>query len=170
MHASRSLRWLLVWTSVTTVVFWLAAIRGTFDGPSYRWGLVGFGGRGTSGDYWFPVVMALAALFVVAQAWRRATWRVLAIIMFWHLALFLGAAWFAVARPDEFRFRGDTLGIDISLAWLGRTQRNSRVRLRGSRQVAAAENVGAAMAAGPRRIGVATGRTGATSELDNSRA
>lgn len=116
---SRTLRWLLVWTSFITVVFWLPAVRGAFDGPSYQWQLFGLGGRGTSGDYWFPVVMVLIALFVIAQAWRGATWPVVGVVMLWHLSLFAGSVWLAVSVPEVFRFRGDTLGIDILLAWLG---------------------------------------------------
>ena len=115
----RSPRWLLAWTSLTTVVFWLVTARGAFEGPSYQWGLFGLGGQGTSGDYWFPVVMAFLSLFVIALAWRRPIWPVLGVVALWHVGLFAGAVRLAVSAPDEFRFRGDTLGVDISLAWLG---------------------------------------------------
>lgn len=115
----RLLRGLFLWTSFTTVVFWLPAVRGAFDGASYQWELFGFGGRGTDGDYWFPVVSAFATLFVLAAVWRRATWPLLGVITLWHLGLFAGTLWLAFFVPDAFRFKGDTFGIDISLVWLG---------------------------------------------------
>lgn len=115
----RLLRGLFLWTSFTTVVFWLPTVRGAFDGASYQWELFGFGGRGTGGDYWFPVIAAFFALVVLAAVWRRATSPLLGIVMLWHLSLFAGTLWLAFSNADAFRIRGDTLGIDISLVWLG---------------------------------------------------
>lgn len=60
----RLLRWLLAWTAFTKVVFWLATLRGAFDGTSYQWGLFGFGGRGVDGAYWLPVLGSAFALLL----------------------------------------------------------------------------------------------------------
>ena len=114
-----ALRWLLRWTALTTIVFWLGAVRGAFDGISYQWGLVGFRGHGTQGDYWFPVVGSVVSLVVLAFAWRGGKWPISLVVAAWHLFLLGAAIWLAVSFPDLFRFRGDTAGIDISLTQVG---------------------------------------------------
>jgi hypothetical protein len=114
----RVMRAALEWFALTTVIFWLPAIRGLFDGPSYQWGLFGFRGRGVSGDYWFPLVGVCGALAVLAGGWRRRRWP-FDILSAWSVLLFVAAIEAAASSPDDFRFRGDTLGIDVSLAWVG---------------------------------------------------
>jgi hypothetical protein len=113
-------RTLLVWTSVTTLVFWLPTVRGLFDGNSYEWGLFGFGGRGIRGDYWLPVVGTTFTLATLAVAWRGLAVTVSAsVLAVWHVALAFAIGYAAVSNPDEFRFEGDTLGIDVSLTIIG---------------------------------------------------
>lgn len=103
--------------SLTTVVFWLATVRGAFE-PSYQWGLFGLSGRGMRGDYWFPLIGAFGALAVLAGGWRCRRWAFTTLAA-WSV-LVLGAVIAAgVSNPNDFRFRGDTLGIDVSLVWLG---------------------------------------------------
>lgn len=110
---------LVIWSAITFVVFWLPAVRGLFDGPSYTWSLFGFSGRGTSGDYWFPAVASIGAVGFFFLAWRGAGRLFQTILVLWHLLLAGGAVHLAISEPDSFRFRGDTLGIDLSLAWGG---------------------------------------------------
>ena len=80
-------RMALHWFALTTLVFWLATLRGAFDGPSYQWGLFGLGGRGLTGDYWFPAVGTLAALVVIGAGWQRRSWA-LRIVAIWSVLLF----------------------------------------------------------------------------------
>lgn len=115
----RTLRALLTWTALTTLVFWLPTVRGAFDGPSYQWALVGFGGRGLHGDYWFPVLGSALALATQILGWRGARPPFHVLLLGWHLLLAIGISYVAVAQAEEFRLRGDTLGIDVSLAWVG---------------------------------------------------
>ncbi len=110
---------LLIWTALTTVVFWLPTLRGAFDGPSYEWGLFGFGGRGVSGDYWFPVLGSAIALCAQYLAWRGPRLPFYVLILGWSGFLAAGMLSLAVGNPGSLRFRGDTLGIDISIAVLG---------------------------------------------------
>ena len=115
----RLLRALLFWTALTTVFFWLPTIRGLFDGPSYQWGLFGFGGRGTGGDYWFPVASAGIAIFTLTLGWRGARPPFHALLLAWHVFLASIVVYFSGTNPDALRVRGDTLGMDISLALAG---------------------------------------------------
>jgi hypothetical protein len=108
----------LLFFSLTTVVFWLPAVRGVFDGPSYQWGLAGFSGRGVGGDYWFPAGAAAAALTLLAGGWR-CRWWAFAAITAWNVVMLAAVTAAAASSPGEFRFRGATLGIDVSLVWLG---------------------------------------------------
>lgn len=115
---SRAMKTALGLFSLTTIIFWLPLIRGAFDGSTYTWGVSGFGGRGTGGDYWLPVIGTVLGLAVLAAGWRGIRWAFGAIGT-WSTVLLVGVLVRAVSHPEEFRFRGDTLGIEVSLAWLG---------------------------------------------------
>jgi len=115
----RTLRVLLTWTAFTTVVFWLPTIRGAFDGPSYEWALMCFSGRGLRGDYWFPLLGVAFALGVQVLGWRGALTPFHFLLAGWHLLLAFGSAYVGLTDPEGFRLQGDTLGIDVSLAWVG---------------------------------------------------
>ena len=112
----RLLKGLLLWTALTTMVFWLPFVRGLFDGESYQWGGFGFSGRGTDGDYWFVAVASILAIALQYLAWRgpRAAFYVL--FGGWHLYLAFTTASAAISDPASLRFQGDTLGVDVSFA------------------------------------------------------
>jgi hypothetical protein len=112
----RLLRGLLAWTAVTTLVFWLPTVRGAFDGDSYVWGLVGLGGHGTRGAYWFPLAGTIFALGMQALGWRGTRFPFHLLLAGWHLLIGAGVVYLAVTDPEGFRFQGDTLGIPAVLA------------------------------------------------------
>jgi hypothetical protein len=108
----------LGWFSLTTLAFWLPTIRGAFDGRSYEWGLVGLGGRGMGGDYWLPLVASLVAIWVTAGSWRGRRWAFW-VMAVWGLLLTLALSAYVATSDEDFRLQGDTLGIDVSLRWVG---------------------------------------------------
>lgn len=108
----------LYWFALTTVPFWLATIRGAFDGSSYQWGLFGHSGRGMGGDYWFPLISALIALVVMVSGWRGRGWAFVWLVL-WNVLLFAAVVLLVRSSSEDIRFRGDTLGIDVSLALIG---------------------------------------------------
>jgi hypothetical protein len=118
-YRERSLRGLLAWTALTTIIFWLPTVRGAFDGPSYRWGLFGFSGSGMAGAWWLPVLGSAAALTARSLAWRGGLRPASVLLAVWHVVLFAGVVYAAVTNPDDFRLQGDTMGINISLALVG---------------------------------------------------
>lgn len=119
MGPDRMLRLLLAWTALTTLFFWLPTVRGPFDGPSYQWGLFGLGGRGTSGDYWVPLLGSTFTIAVQVLGWRGARAPFHVLLAGWHLLLASGVAYLGFSDPEGFRLQGDTLGIDIPLTWVG---------------------------------------------------
>src|SRR5262245_52342852 len=113
---------LMSWLTLTFLMAWLPMLRGAMDGPSYQWGsgLLGFhfGGAGTGGDYWFVVAKSAVALAFLGFGWRRPNGTFRVALVAW-LALALADTSFNVmTAPEDFRFQGDTLGVDISLAWI----------------------------------------------------
>jgi hypothetical protein len=116
----RLLRALLHWTALTTIIFWLPLVRSVFDGASYAWALGGaLGGRGLQGDLWLPALGVTFALATLWLGWRGARPPFRWLLLGWHLLLGAGATYLAVKHGDQFTFRGDTLGIDVSLAVIG---------------------------------------------------
>jgi len=113
------LRLLLAWTALTTLVFWLPFIRTLMDGPTYEWGLAGLSGRRLQGDFWFPALGAALALSIRYFGWRGARLPFHALLLLWLVPLGALASWAALSEPEQFRFQGDTLGVDIPLAWAG---------------------------------------------------
>jgi hypothetical protein len=119
MNTDRVLRALLAWTALTTVLFWLPAIRGAMDGETYEWGLFGFGGKGVAGDYWFPVAAAAVAIVARVLGARGGRFPFHLLLVGWHAFLAVGAFMIARSDPDGLRIQGDTLGFDINLAVVG---------------------------------------------------
>ena len=115
-RSDRFLQGLLLWSALTTLIFWLPSVRGLFDGASYEWGAFGCRGRGIAGDYWFVATGSVLAIALQYLAWRGP--RALFYVMFggWHLYLAVATTLSAIADPASLRFTGDTLGVDVSLA------------------------------------------------------
>ncbi len=113
------LRLLLSWTALTFITFWLPLIRGLMDGATYHWAGHGFSGSGVGGDYWFPVLGSVFAILLLFLGWRGARQPFHWLLLAWHLYLAGAAVSLALTQPELLRFQGDTLGVDISLAWVG---------------------------------------------------
>lgn len=112
------LKLLLVWVTLLTTVVWLPVVRGVLNGPSYAWALGDLGGNGTGGDYWM-LLIALAVVLVLQLSGRRGP-RPLFPILLLPLLIAADVAIIGqgVSDPEGLRFRGDTLGIDISMGYI----------------------------------------------------
>ena len=111
---------LMGWLTLTFITAWLPFLRGAMDGAGYQWGASHFGldfaGAGMGGDYWFAAAKVAFALLMLWAGWRRPNGPFRLALLLW-LALRLADTVHAViAAPEDFRFQGDTLGVDVSLA------------------------------------------------------
>ena len=111
---------LMAWLTLTFVTAWLPFLRGAMDGPSYQWGAShfgwDFGGAGTGGDYWFAAAKAALALLLLWAGWRRPNGPFRLALVLWLILRFADTMHAVIAAPEDFRFQGDTLGVDVSLA------------------------------------------------------
>lgn len=112
----------MTWFSIAFAVAWLPFARSLMDGPTYSWNDQWFGvefrGSGTGGDFWYATLKAAFAVILLYSGWRRPLQWVRLVLAGW-LALGLASIIHGVrTSPEAFRFRGDTLGIDISLHWI----------------------------------------------------
>ena len=113
---------LMSWLTLGFVLGWLPFVRSLMDGPSYRWGTslfhLQFGGAGLGGDFWYAALMAALGIAFLWTGWRRPNGTVRIVLVAW-LALMLADTLYSVATaPESYRFQGDTLGIDVSLAFV----------------------------------------------------
>ena len=119
----RLLQAILIWTWVTLIVVWLPLVRGLMDGESYQWGNLFWGmqisGRGVHGDYWLLAIQAAFGILLLYLGWRGARKPFHWLLLLWQIPLAAQACYNAFTSPEDFRFRGDTLGVDVSLAWVG---------------------------------------------------
>ena len=119
----RLLKAMLLFTWVTLIIVWLPLVRGLMDGDSYVWGnsFIGMqlGGRGLHGDYWLLVVQAAFGILLLYLGWRGARQPFHWLLLLWQIPLAAQACYNAFTSPEDYRFRGDTLGVDVSLAWVG---------------------------------------------------
>jgi len=119
----RLLKAILIWTVLTLIIVWLPLVRGLMDGASYQWGNSAwgfqFGGRGLGGDYWFLLLQAAFGLILLYLGWRGARQPFHWLLLLWHIQLALQSIYNSWTSPEDYRFKGDTLGVDISLAWVG---------------------------------------------------
>jgi hypothetical protein len=116
-------RILLTIVAASMITIWLPLVRGAMDGETYSWNghYFGFmlGGSGIAGDYWKLVVVAAVAVTGLRLGWRGARQPGAWIVLGWILAWTVAAVHMSVTDPAAFRFRGDTLGVDVSLAVVG---------------------------------------------------
>ena len=114
---------ILIWTMITMIIVWLPLVRGLMDGESYQWGnsFWGFqvGGQGVHGQYWLLLLQALFGITLLYLGWRGARQPFHWLLLLWHIPLAVQATYDAISSPEDYRFRGDTLGVDVSLAWVG---------------------------------------------------
>lgn len=119
----RILSTILSWTMITMILVWLPFVRGLMDGDSYQWGGLFWGmqirGSGVHGDYWILVLQVLFGLTLLYLGWRGARQPFHWLLLLWHVPLGVQAINEALTSPEDYRFRGDTLGVDVSLAWVG---------------------------------------------------
>jgi hypothetical protein len=110
---------LMIWITTLFLTAWLPFVRSFMDGASYRWGAAlfgrGFSGTGLEGDLWFPIGKAAIGLTLLYLGWRGRGAASRVAIIAWLALMFADTLFSVITRPDDFRFRGDTLGIDISL-------------------------------------------------------
>lgn len=113
---------LMLWLTTTFLTAWLPFTRSAFDGASYQWGggLFGaqFSGTGLGGDYWFVALKAALALGLLFAGWRRPNGLFRAVLAGWLALMLVDTVYNVATAPEDFRFRGDTLGIDVSLVGL----------------------------------------------------
>ena len=108
---------LLIWTGLTLLPAWLVTIRGLFDGEDYAWGVTDeIKGRGTSGYYFIAPLTALFGLSILALGWRGAMRPFHIMLAAWNVPLGILASLAALRNQEALRLRGDTLGVDVSLA------------------------------------------------------
>jgi len=91
------------------------------DGESYQWGMslwgMQFRGQGLAGDFWVLPLAAAHVLATLILGYRGAGQPFHWLLLAWVIPL--GAYMSFLTVNEDLRFRGDTLGVDISLAWTG---------------------------------------------------
>jgi len=70
------------------------------------------------GSFWVLVVGSSFALIVVFLGWRGARSAFRWLLLVWHSFLGIGSLYLTATQAETFVFRGDTLGISFSLAWV----------------------------------------------------
>ncbi|HTG93726.1 MAG TPA: hypothetical protein VL866_14135 [Pyrinomonadaceae bacterium] len=117
------LKAILIWTVLTFVIVWLPLVRGLMDGDSYQWGYSFWGWQASShgirGDYWLVVLQAILGVVLLYRGWRGAKQPFHWLLLLWHFSLATQAIYNSETSPEDYRLRGDTLGVDVSLAWVG---------------------------------------------------
>ncbi|MGH9966606.1 MAG: hypothetical protein ACREBG_02070 [Pyrinomonadaceae bacterium] len=120
---TRLLKVVLVLTAITMIAVWLPLIRGLMDGASYQWGNSflswSYGGQGLGGAYWLIALQAAFCVALLYLGWRGGRPPFHWILLLWNFAHAVDACYNALLFPERYRFQGDTLGVDVSLAWVG---------------------------------------------------
>ena len=93
------------------------------DGDSYRWANSLFGhvfwGDGVGGDLWFLVGQTAIGIAIVWLGTRPRPGALFVGLLSGWSALLLGSSVYqALTTTEDIRFRGDTLGIDVSIKWV----------------------------------------------------
>lgn len=123
MKPDRLLKSILILAAIPMITVWLPLIRGAMDGATYSWGStywgVPFSGNGVGGDYWILPLLTIFCVVLLYLGWRGARQPFHWLLLLWTVPFAIEATYYGISYPERYRFRGDTLGVDISLAWVG---------------------------------------------------
>ena len=112
-------RVLLFLMALATLVFWLPFGRSLVEGDAYEWGLFGLGGAGLNRYFWLPVVGVVVSLVLRWMGNCRGRTQAMSAVAGFFGLLALVTAVFAMTHPEALVVRGDTLGLRLSLRWIG---------------------------------------------------
>lgn len=117
----RLLFFVVLGVSLLNSWLWWVPVRCVMDGPAFEWmntfGRARLSGAGMDGH--FLVLALLSGYFVglVYLGWRGGSAPFKPLLLLWCGVSFASSLLQYLAHPDGYRFRGDTLGIDIQLGW-----------------------------------------------------
>lgn len=113
---------LMMWLTLTFVFSWLPLVRALMDGTSYQWGTryfeLQFTGAGLTGDLWLLVAQTLLGVWLLYRGWRDPSPPFAAVLLLWFGLLAAHSVYSAATTPQQYRFEGATLGVNVSLAAL----------------------------------------------------
>ena len=108
------------WVQVGAILAALPVYRATRQ-RRYEWGLFGVTGTGRSGGYTVVLVAAIWAWVTVTLGHRAPGRPFPQMLIAWNGLMFVSMVWSAYLHGSEMRLRGDAMGLDIPLAWMGPT-------------------------------------------------
>ncbi len=106
--------WVLVGAILASLPVYRAALQ-----PRYEWGLFGVTGTGMSAAYPVVLVAAIWAWVTVVLGHRAPGRPFPEMLITWNGLVFSSMLWSAFLHGADMRLRGDALGMDIPLAWIG---------------------------------------------------
>jgi hypothetical protein len=106
--------WVLVGAVLASLPVYRAALQ-----PHYEWGLFGVTGTGMSAGYAVVLAAAIWAWTTVVLGLRAPGRPFPEMLIAWNAFMFGSMAWSAYRHGSSMRLRGDALGMDIPLAWIG---------------------------------------------------
>lgn len=111
------LKFLLTWSAVTFIFFWVPAVCGLLGSHAVYWNFFGLPLENIVVNNWLPVTGAVVAVFIMLLGWRGARQPFHGLLILWHGFLTAGAIWLTVARPDSFVLQANIPGFEVPLAW-----------------------------------------------------
>jgi len=122
-RSSRLLRLVLILTAIPMILLWLPVVRGLMDGNTYQWGSSflrwSYGGSGLGGHYWLVLIQLIFCVSLLYLGWSGAQPPFPWMLILWNLTQTVNAFYNALVFPEDYRLQGDTLGLNVSLAWVG---------------------------------------------------
>lgn len=120
-HEDRLLLTTVLGVSVLSSWLWWVPLRCIMDGPAFQWAnTFGAGvlrGSGMGGDFLALVLISGLFMTVVYTGLRGARAPFPALLLFWTSIIFAGTFARAWSSSEGYRFRGDTMGIDVDITW-----------------------------------------------------
>lgn len=108
-------------TSILSSWLWWVPLRCIMEGEPFQWGNP-FGegmlrGSGMGGHFWVLLLLSSLFISIVYMGWRDPRGVFKPLLLIWCAVNLIGTLIIVLDDPSRYRFRGDTMGIDINMAW-----------------------------------------------------